>query len=204
MIHYTATGQTHKIVRSLISLIIFVVSSIPILFSAEVHKSKENETGLDTWEWRKAGISIQFIQRLPDQTRAFFQARGFSSADSDRIANTCVFQIIFRNDGEQSLTYNLNEWKVIVQNSPYPILTREHWDTVWQQSEASQAAIIAFRWALLPTRQQFEPGDYNWGMTSFGAPSGETFDLDLVLLHNDELITSTVTDLICAIDQAGN
>ena len=78
----------------------------------ELHSHKEEQTNLNIWEWREAGISFQLIQRTPDETRAFFQARDFSSSDSNIIAKTCVFQTIVRNDGKQSLSYNLNDWQV--------------------------------------------------------------------------------------------
>ena len=67
---------------------------------------------LRSWDWRQGGVVLQLVQRLPDQTRAFFQARGFSSNTSERIATACVFQTIFRNDGQYPLAYDLDDWRV--------------------------------------------------------------------------------------------
>ena len=185
--------------------LIFLLASIFLgQVFAEVIVSKEEQTNLSIWEWREVGISIQLIQRTPDQTRAFFQARDFSSSDSDIIAKSCVFQTIFRNDGEKPLSFNLDEWQISHQGDHHSILTREHWDKIWQQSEATQASQIAFRWALLPTQQQFEPGDYNWGMTSFGLPPGETFNLTLKVTLDGNPISSSISDIVCAIDSTGS
>jgi hypothetical protein len=168
--------------------------------SAEVITSEEIQTGLRTWEWREAGVSLQLVQRLPDQTRAFFQGRGFSSPDADAIAQACVFQTIFRNDGKRPLSYDLDDWQIRYRGQHHSLLTRERWAERWQDSEASQAARIALGWALLPTRQHFEPGDYNWGMTSFGLPPGEVFDLTLSLTLNGNPITREIPGIVCAAD----
>ena len=195
----------NRVTLSQLATPIFLLASFYLAqVAAEVIVSKEEQTNLNIWEWREAGISIQLIQRTPDQTRAFFQARDFSSPDSDIIAKTCVFQIIFRNDGDQSLSYNLNDWQVSNQGNQHSVLTREHWNKIWEQSEASQAAQIAFRWALIPTKQQFEPGDYNWGMTSFGLPPGEIFDLTLQVTVGGNTISGNIADIVCATDQTGN
>ncbi len=171
---------------------------------AEIVTGEEEQTSLRTWEWKQAGISIQLVQRLPDQTRAFFQGRGFTSKDADTIGRACVFQTIFRNDGKQPLTYDLDDWQITHRGKRLPLQTRERWDERWQARGASQSARIAFRWSLLPTRQDFEPGDYNWGMTSFGLPPGESFDLSLVLTINGKAISSSIPAIVCTADQPRN
>ncbi len=181
--------------------------AIPLLLgmsAAAVESGVDTETGLRSWEWREAGVSLRLVQRLPDQTRAFFQARGFSSAAADRIANACIFQTIFRNESEQPLSYLLDDWRILHRGASGKLMTRERWDAVWQEGEASQAARIALRWSLLPTRQRFEPGDYNWGMTGFGLPSGSAFDLEMVLRLGGEKVTRTIDGIVCAPDREAN
>ena len=190
----------NKYVKLVLFSAFFLVGQV----SSEVITSEEAQTGLSTWEWREAGVSVQLVQRLPDQTRAFYQARGFGSEDADTIGRACVFQTIFRNDGKQPLAYNLDDWRIRYQGEHRPLFTRERWDEEWQQSEVSQAARIALRWSLLPTRQRFEPGDYNWGMSSFGLPPGEAFDLTLVVTREGAPITLTIPGIVCAADQSRN
>ncbi|MEN8132321.1 MAG: hypothetical protein ABFS45_19510 [Pseudomonadota bacterium] len=167
---------------------------------AEVITGTERETGLKFWTWRFNGVTMQLVQRLPDQTRAFFLGRGFPADTADFIGRACVFQTIFRNDGKQPVAYDLNDWRVNYQGERLSLRTREVWDRQWQAQRINQAARIAFRWSLLPTRQRFEPGDYNWGMTSFGLLPGEQFDLSLVVSINGESVVGEIPAVLCSAD----
>ena len=184
--------------------ILALLCAIPLLLgnsAATIERGVDAETGLRSWVWREAGVALHLVQRLPDQTRAFFQARGFTSAASDRIAEACIFQTIFRNESERPLSYSLDDWRVLHGGERGTLMTRERWDAAWQEGEASEAARIALRWSLLPTRQRFEPGDYNWGMSGFGLPSGSIFDLELVVRLGDERMTRIVDGIECAPDR---
>ncbi len=165
---------------------------------------EDAQTGLRSWEWREDGVSLRLVQRLPDQTRAFFQARGFSVSEADRIAMSCVFQTIFRNDGaDDALSYSLDDWRAIHRGQRKPMLTRERWAKTWAKTETGEAARIALRWSLLPTRQRFDPGDYNWGMTSFGLEPASVFDLEVKLALGRETVTRTIPGIVCADDRTG-
>ena len=192
--------MNNNTLKPYLTLGLICMSALPGRVSAQVITGAEEQTGLSTWEWKRAGISVQLIQRLPDQTRAFFQARGFTSMDADTIGRACVFQTIFRNDGPRPLTYDLDDWRVLYRGKHLPVRTRERWQEKWQAGGVSQAARIALRWSLLPTRQGFEPGDYNWGMTSFGLPPGASFDLSMTLTIDGELVTGTIPAIVCAAD----
>jgi hypothetical protein len=174
---------------------------LPASLSAEIITGEEAGTGRLTWEWRVAGVSLQLLQLLPDQTRAFYQGRGFSNAQADSIAEACMFQTIFRNEGTEPITYDLNDWRITRQDESSVLLTRERWRERWRDKDVSEAALIAMEWALLPTRQRFEPGDYNWGMTSFGLAPGTTFDLTLVIRLNGESMTASIPGIVCAADK---
>jgi len=180
---------------------LLVMSVTPGWVVSEVISSKDQQTGLRIWEWKQEGISIQLVQRSPDQTRAFFQGRGFSSADADSIARACVFQTIFRNDGNVPVAYDLDAWHITHQGKSLPLQTRERWGQRWQSAKVPKGARIAFRWSLLPTRQRFEPGDYNWGMTSFGLPPGASFDLMLELVIDGKAVEARIPSIACAADQ---
>ncbi len=180
---------------------IWLITLVPAGVAAAVVISDNPETGLRSWIWRERGVSLELVQRLPDQDRAFFAARGFSRDEADRIARACVFQTIFRNDGASPLAYDLDDWVVLHAGASQSLLTRERRNDIWRESEVSQAARIAQHWALLPTRQRFEPGDYNWGMTSYGLPPGSAFDLELVVTLGGDRITRRVAAVVCADDR---
>ena len=176
----------------------------PAASLATVIAGEEEKTGLRAWELREEGISIQLIQRRPDQTRAFFEARGFSNAEAGEMGESCIFQAIFRNDGRRPVRYDLDAWRVVRGGGRRALFTREYWDRHWQGAGVSPAAVIALHWSLLPTRQSFEPGDYNWGMISFGLPPGESFDLSMLLEIGGERVAREIPGIVCATDQPEN
>jgi hypothetical protein len=171
---------------------------------AAVNTGTDEEAQLPYWEIVEGGVSIRLVQRLPDQTRGFFQARGFSEADTERIAQSCVFQTIFKNVAPASdpsvVEYDLRDWVVHAAGARRGLKTREDWQAQWTARQAPQAAQIAFEWALLPTRQNYHPGDYNWGMTIFNLKPGSDFDLDIVWRERGTEHTVRVKGVRCAPD----
>ena len=153
----------------------------------------DKTTGLKTWQFIQSGLELQLVQRLPDQTRGFFQGRGFTKQQADEIATQCVFQTIVKNTGLQKtgkpISISLKTWRISLTHSTRKhnlvqgIKLKEDWAEEWlaiqdKKKQVKQSARIAFKWATFPSEQTFEPGgDYNWGMISFGLPPGTTFDL---------------------------
>jgi hypothetical protein len=172
--------------------------------AAVVNTGTDAEAELPYWEVVEHGVSIRLVQRLPDQTRGFFLARGFSVADSELIAQSCVFQTVFKNVAPPSdpgvIEYNLDEWIVHAAGAPRRMKTREDWQKEWTARRAPKAAQLAFEWALLPTRQSYRPGDYNWGMSIFNLAPGTRFDLDIVWRQGGERRRARLKGVVCAPD----
>ena len=172
--------------------------------AAAINTGTDAEAGLPYWELVEHGISIRLVQRLPDQTRGFFQARGFPVSDSEVIAQSCVFQTVFKNLSPATepvkIEYNLREWVVHAAGTKRTLKTREDWKKIWAGRRAPPAAQLAFEWALLPTRQTYGPGDYNWGMSIYGLAPGTQFDLDVVWQQNGERRTARLNGVRCAPD----
>jgi hypothetical protein len=172
--------------------------------AAVVNTGTDDEARQPYWEIAEQDVSIRLVQRLPDQTRGFFQARGFSVADSELIAQSCVFQTVFKNLSPASepakIEYNLREWVVHAAGAERRMKTREDWKKIWTGRRAPQAAQLAFEWGLLPTRQTYDPGDYNWGMSVFGLAPGTEFDLDVVWHRRGERRTARLKGVRCAPD----
>ena len=181
--------------------LLLLLSAGPEFVSADVYNATNPETGLASWTWQDRGVSLQLRQLLPDQTRAFFLGRGFRAVEADRVGRACVFQTIFRNDGLKPVEYDLTGWSVHYKGKRLPMKTREVWERYWQELNIEKGPRIAFRWALLPTRQRFEPGDYHWGMTSFGLAPGKRFDLSLTMRLGDEPVSAGITGMTCAPDR---
>lgn len=173
---------------------------------AEVATGVDPEAGLPFWELREAGISLRLVQRLPDQTRAFFMARGFPSAAVERVAQRCVFQTVFKNvsDGAAAapVEYDLTEWTVHGPGAAGRPLTREFWAQQWSDLNISRPARIAFEWALFPTAQTYHPGDYNWGMSVYDLAPDSRFDLAVVWRQGGRRHTARIDGVRCAADAA--
>ena len=171
---------------------------------ASVTTGTDEQAQLPFWEWKSANMQLRLVQRLPDQTRAFFAGRGFSPSDVEQIAQSCVFQSIYKNishpDEKLTINYDLSQWQVIHKGKVSGLKLRETWTQQWQQQKVPSAAIIAFQWSLLPTQQTYQAADFNWGMTIFNLPPGSVFDLKLIWRENDIIYTGNIPKITCAPD----
>jgi len=185
---------------------LFLLLFLPgLLSAAEVIRSAVNDaTGLRKWHLVEGNLEVELVQRLPDQTRGFFLARGFPAAIADEIAASCIFQTIIRNTGSQAadraVSVDLAQWRVLHETGEQGIRLKEPWIASWPETAVSEASRLAFQWATFPTRQEFRADDYNWGMTAFGLPPGAVFDLDLVWKEDGEAHTARIAAVECAPD----
>lgn len=183
---------------------------IGLFCSSHAHAETPNHTvdpatGLHSWQWADSQVSFSLNQRQPDQSRGFFQARGFSSAQAEAIAQDCLFQATIRNPASSptAITIDLGTWQVIAKDhKPQPPKLEQVWQQQWQQSGVTQPARIAFRWALFPTQQTFQPGDWNMGMITMGLTPGDEFDLIITWKAQGAPKSLRLNGLHCTADQA--
>lgn len=172
--------------------------------AAGVTTGIDAEAELPYWELVAGNLSLRLVQRLPDQTRGFYQARGFAVAHAERVAQSCMFQAILKNVAPPAevgaLRYNLKEWTVHASGAQRRMKTREDWAKEWVARRAPQSARLAFEWGLLPTRQSYRPGDYNWGLSVFNLAPGTEFDLDVVWHEGAVRRQARIEKLRCAPD----
>lgn len=189
---------------------ILAALSISVLFSNQsiagepvIKYGEDPVTGLKSWLWDNDGFFLELKQRLPDQTRAYFESRGFDQGSTEIAATSCLFQTMMKNSSSGSsvrLTADLNEWQVVSGNTKQPMLLREYWQKLWLDREQSESARIAFEWSLLPTKVQYDINDYNWGMSSYGLPPGSQFDLLFSWYRNGKKYNGRINNVICAED----
>lgn len=180
-------------------IFIFCITPTPLLADVGKHIT-DSETKLIGWKLDEIGFKLELNQLLPNQTRAFFQARGFSVKYADSIANGCVYQTIVHNNSNKPVTISLKQWRIKTRDGKeQPIKLKEVWDSEW--NDVSQAARIAFRWSTFPTEQTFtSKSDSNWGMTSFGLAPGTSFDLHIFWQLGNEAQDIWIKDMQCPID----
>jgi hypothetical protein len=168
-----------------------------------VERGEDPATGLKYWLWDNDGFYLLLTQRLPDQTRGYFESRGFDRESTEIAGTSCVFQTMIKNSGTEpsaSLSADLNEWLVVSGDIKQPMLLREYWQKLWLDRKQSESARIAFEWSLLPTKVHYDINDYNWGMSSYGLPPGSHFDLLFNWYRNGKKYTGRLNDVACADD----
>ncbi|MCK5649153.1 MAG: hypothetical protein KAI22_09755 [Gammaproteobacteria bacterium] len=192
--------------------VLFISSGLlfPVVLSAQVITNMDESTKLKSWILVQSGLELQLIQRLPDQTRGFFQGRGFNQQQADDIATQCVLQTIVKNTAskktKQAISISLKEWRVKVNGQIQSVKLKEDWAKQWaaiedENLQVKKSAQIAFRWATFPSEQTFEPGgDYNWGMISFALQPGETFDLHVFWQTGSQANDEWIRDIECPKD----
>lgn len=171
---------------------------------AQVTNGTDESTKLPFWELNQGNVTFRLVQRLPDQSRGFFEARGFKKPDAELIAQSCVFQTIIKNNADATSTvvvsYDASDWRIENNGQTRSLILREEWEKIWHKRKVSEAAKIAFEWALIPTKQRYLPQDYNWGMTLYGLAPGSKFNLKLTWSENGKQQSASINDITCAPD----
>jgi len=177
---------------------------LPALGTAGVKRSTNEENGLKKWHFTDSIIAIELVQRLPDQTRALLMNHNFSREVIEQMALSCMFQTIIRNTGESSgdnrLSIDLSDWRMQFAGKEGPVMMKEPLLDSWSDTDADAAARLVVRWGMFPSQQDYQPGDYNWGLTAYGIPPGSRFDLQVTWQENGVLHQGTIKNIECAPD----
>ncbi len=143
------------------------------------------------------------VQRHPNQSHAFYSARGFDSKSVNQYVSNCIFHSSLNNlSGTNSLAIDLSDWNVRVKSPEQKIIklipTKE-WMHYWENNNVSRQAQIAFKFSQLPTIQNSGPGDWFQGMISIPVESSESFDLELVWKLDNEKQHAILENINCDI-----
>lgn len=198
----TVANCLRKLCLVAYSLIIQVLLIMPIAEAAQVTRHNETVSGLQGWRIQGGYIEIQLNPLKPEQTSAFYLGRGFSEQIAERIAQSCVYQIVIKNISTQNdakeVSIDLSDWRLIDQRGESSLITKQAWREKWLEMGASKAAITAFGWATYPWQQVFSPaGDSGWGMILFGPIEGDSFALTTHWRVDGEPQQQTVEHLLC-------
>ncbi len=192
--------MTFKRIRTM--LVAAGLLALPVL--AEVTHSTNPENGLRGWQYSTGDISIELIQRLPDQTRAMLMNHEFSPAVIEEMALSCMFQTVIRNTGRSGddalVRIDLTRWVMHHAERSGEILLKEPLLATWTDEDASPAARLVVQWGMFPTQQEYRATDYNWGLTAYGIPPGSVFDLDVSWEAQGSWHTARIEDIVCAPD----
>ena len=168
-----------------------------------VEHGEDPDTGLKYWLWNNDGFLLRLTQRLPDQTRAYFEARGFDKASTETAGTSCIFQTMIKNTGtnpSDKISADIRDWQVISGDVAKPLLHREYWRNYWLDQKQPESARVAFEWSLLPESVEYDINDYNWGMSSYGLAPGSQFDLIFTWQRQGKKYQGRINDVICPHD----
>ncbi|MFP4155049.1 MAG: hypothetical protein ACLFSG_05060 [Halothiobacillaceae bacterium] len=179
-------------------VLLLILGSLPVQAATE-HEIDES-TGIERWHVVDDRIEVSLTQILPDQARAFFVNRGFTSEQAEVYAGACVYMTIVRNTGDEPLDFDMRDWSVRGHQSDARLKLRQEWMQRWAREALGQAERIAFEWSQFPTEQQYRPGDWNQGMTTIMTKPGAQFDLTLRWQTGQAHHDITLEGIRCAID----
>ncbi|VAV91548.1 hypothetical protein MNBD_ALPHA08-923 [hydrothermal vent metagenome] len=186
-----ALPQSHRLVTLNLAAMLLAFSALPLVAQQDGAR-----------KWAGNGLQLEIAPLATDVVTAFFIGRDFSSKDARHVAETgCVFRSAIGNEGKSEkdagIEIDLTKWRVIVDGRETPPMTRQVWADVWKKREVGETPAIAFHWALFPTRQQYNPTDYNWGLLTFALPPKTRFDLRVVWAQGSEIRKTTLENLEC-------
>ena len=181
---------------ALFNLFMFTMDS-----GAETQHNRDPETGIETWEVLDRGMRLSLTQILPDQARAFYQARGFDSDAAEVYAKACLFQTVLRNESGGVIAFRLADWRYLTGKRAFRLKLEPEWQYEWERRNLPEPARIAFRWAQFPLEQAFEPGDWNQGMMACPLPRGARFDLRFKWRADGKMFESDLKGVRCAEDR---
>ncbi len=167
--------------------------------AAETARFTDARTGVAGWRFEAHGIRVQLIQRLPDQTKAFFLGRGIDLKTAARLAERCLFQTIVHNTyppGGPNVHVDLHQ-QTLTGRGPEPLLLKETWQQEWGRAGLGKRARIAFQWAFFPSVQNFLPGDWNMGMTSYPVAPGEDLVLEIIWYSGGQRHHHKMAGMVC-------
>ncbi len=210
--HQSRLGRRAEWARLPATTLVALCCAVQMLAISEAHANSDmvqtrtkQQDAVGSYHWTleaPSGVTFQFIQRVPDQTRSFYLARGFSAEAADRYATACVFQTIVTNGSQNhELSIDLKDWKVRANGTTRPLTLTEQWLDRWKTSGVSKTARIAFQWSQFPTVQHHAPGDWFQGMIATEVPPTSEFDLVIHWREDGKPRTATVRNLQCARDR---
>ncbi len=186
-----------------VSTIIVLLLAGGGVFAGVTHSVNE-ENGLRGWRFLEGDIEIELVQRLPDQTRALLMNHEFSREVIEQLALSCMFQTIVRNTNAsgsgRTVAIDLTRWRIHHDGVTRELLMKEPLLASWDEQDASEAARLVIRWGMFPSRQEYLPSDYNWGLTAYGIPPGSKFDLDVNWTEDDKPYSGAIRGIVCAPD----
>lgn len=150
-----------------------------------------------------AGVVIRVRTRTPEQIAAFYEARGFSSAARQVLANHCFIGVSIQNRSGRVVWLEPGKWKIDAKASGNRLvspLSEEYWRHQWDRVLLSPAQRATFKWTQLPRARDLQPQEPVGGNLTLQRISGK-FSLEMTFdtgnNRKGEILRTQFTDLRC-------
>ncbi|MDE8346750.1 MAG: hypothetical protein POH28_11345 [Acidocella sp.] len=169
-----------------------LLTTVPSAWGAP-HTTKNQQTGLVTWQSEEAGFSLSLKQLTPDNVSALYESMGASQGIVKGVAAYCVFETDARNLSHVPITYNVTNWRAVTADGvEHPLQTKIGWQKIWK------VLGVNYGLTIFPAAQTFQPGDWGEGFTTVKLPPKTKFDLTYTWSENGQIHKSQLVGLQCA------
>jgi hypothetical protein len=104
-------------------------------------------------------LLIGLVPQSPDQTAAFYEARGFPRAAIERIRQTCFVTVHIENKSKDVIWLELDQWRFTGNGKPLHRLDDSYWRGQWDGIDLRQASRSTFGWTQLPPVRDLQPDE---------------------------------------------
>lgn len=119
------------------------------------------------------GVEYQVSVRTPEQTSAFYAARGFPATAVQAISRQCFVTVGIVNKRSDTLWLELPRWRfTAADGGEVARIPRADWEARWQALDMPLAARATFRWTQLPESRDLQPGEPVGGNVAVADPGG--------------------------------
>lgn len=123
------------------------------------------------------GLDFYISARTPEQTNAFYSARGLPLNAVQEIAKTCFLTVGLHNRGTDTVWLNLSNWRFTdASGRELKRISLEEWRARLSALQAPLAAQATFGWTQLPETRDMQPDETVGGNVPV-VPSPGTFTL---------------------------
>ena len=120
------------------------------------------------------GLSFYLSARTPEQTDAFYSARGLPQPAVQAIAQTCFLTVGLHNRSADIVWLDLAQWRFAdASGREIMRISLPEWAARWQKMGVPLAAQATFGWTQLPETRDMQPDEDVGGNVPLIPPPGE-------------------------------
>ena len=122
----------------------------------------------------REGLDFYLSARTPEQTNAFYSARGLPRSAVQEIAKSCFVTVGLRNRRGDTVWLDLTTWRFVDANGQdIKRISLPEWRSRWKNLNIPLAAQATFGWTQLPETRDLQPDEDVGGNVPLIPPPGE-------------------------------